>query len=95
MAHSASIASLFNLVGPELIIITLLILGFVAALIFVDCLFSRPSRGRDETGPPSPPPLSPTPSVGERLRHLDGLRQQNLVSEAEYEEQRRRIISDF
>ena len=34
-------------------------------------------------------------SIEERLSEIDGLRSQNFISEAEYEEKRRHILSDI
>jgi hypothetical protein len=90
MTPSSLMASMFNLVGPDLIIIAVILIflvafvgGGIALLVYV---FGRSRKA-------APPPLPPDASVDARLRELEQLKQKNLISEAEYEEQRRRIIS--
>ena len=90
MIASYLMASLFNLAGPDLIIIAVILIflvafvgGGIALLVYV---FGRSRKA-------TPPPLRPDASVDARLRELEELKQKNLVSDAEYEEQRRRIIS--
>ena len=84
------IASVFNLAGPDLIIILmiLVLLGVPAAGVIVLLIYlnSRKSAA-------TPPPLPTTASAAERLQQLEKLREQKLVSDVEYEEQRRRIVS--
>ena len=79
------LSSFGNLFGPDAIIIflILLILGVptIGVIALVLYLCRRESTKR--------PPLT----TAERLHELELLKQQNLVSDAEYEEQRRRIIS--
>ncbi len=87
------IASLFNLAGPDLISIffILLMLGgglFVVLMISGNLFGSGGSRGSV-----GPPPI-PDQSVEARLRRIDDLKAKGLVSDAEYEEQRRRILSE-
>ena len=83
-------ASFFNLAGPDVIILAIILIfllaflaGGVALLVFV---FGRSRKT-------APPPLRPDASVDARLQQLEQLKQKNLISDAEYEEQRRRIIS--
>jgi hypothetical protein len=90
MTPSFPMASLYNLAGPDLIILAVILIfllafvgGGIALLVYV---FGGSRKA-------APPPLRPDASVEIRLRELEQLKQNNLVSEAEYEEQRRRIIS--
>ena len=90
MTPSYLMASMFNLAGPDLIILAVILIflvafigGGIALLVYV---FGRSRKA-------APPPLRPDASVDARLRELEQLKQKNLVSDAEYEEQRRRIIS--
>lgn len=78
------LSSFGNLFGPDTLIIFLFLLiigapviGVIALVVY---LCSRDSTRR---------PLTTT----ERLQQLELLKQQGLISDAEYEEQRRQIIS--
>jgi hypothetical protein len=87
---SAQTASLFNLAGPDLIIILMILVFLAAAVIGLVVIVMSLNRRK----PTQPPPPLPTPaSVTDRLQQLEHLKQQNLISDSEYEEQRRRIIS--
>jgi len=59
--------------------------GIVIALVWY---FSSRSRPPQMIQPPQVPK-----SIQERLSEIDGLRSRNLISEAEYEEKRRQILS--
>lgn len=80
------VAAFGNLFGPDVIMIALLLVFFVGpvvgVIIGIVYLCRRKSAQR-------PPPLP----ASERLRELDLMKEQNLISAAEHEEQRRRIIS--
>ena len=93
---TSSLASLLSFLGPiggpELII--LLIIGFllfipVAIIICVALYFNRKSS------PPTPSPIPSTvePSIQARLEELESLKSRNLISESEYEEKRKEILS--
>jgi predicted membrane protein len=85
--------SLFNLAGPDLIIIFLILGMLVAAVLaVVGIVVFVTRRGRRPT-PNSPPPLPVATSCADRIEQLDELRKKQLISELEYEEQRRRILS--
>ncbi len=49
-------------------------------------------RAAGETAQPRPQPQA---AVADRLRELDGLREQGLVTDEEYRAQRRRILNDL
>lgn len=74
-----------NLFGPDTIFIFLIlfILGAptIGVIMFALYLCRRDSASRSQ------------PTTTERLQQLELLKQQSLISDAEYEEQRQRIIS--
>jgi hypothetical protein len=52
-----------------------------------------PSRAkRNQTKPPAPTPMSSPSSAADRLKTLEDLRDRNLISPAEYDERRRKIL---
>ena len=53
----------------------------------------RPRRVNRRKPAQPPPSLPMAASVAERLKHLEQLKQQSLISDTEYEEQRSRIIT--
>lgn len=89
------LASLFNLAGPDLLII-LIIFAIIGIPIFL-VLGGVFSSGRSSSAPPPPAPPQPPriPSTSERLQRLDQLKQQGLITDVEYEEQRRRILESI
>jgi hypothetical protein len=86
----ALIASLFNLGGPDLIIILLMLVLMAAPVVGIVLLVIYLNRRKPAQPPPSLPMAA---SVAERLKHLEQLKQQSLISDTEYEEQRSRIIT--
>ncbi len=74
---------------PEMIVILIVMLaipvGIVIALVWYFCSRSKPPQLAQ------PPQIQK--STQERLSEIDGLRSQNLISEVEYEEKRRLILS--
>lgn len=68
-----------------MLIILAIPVGIVIALVRY---FSSRSKPPQLIQPPQVPK-----SIQERLSEIDGLRSQNLLSEAEYEEKRRHILS--
>jgi hypothetical protein len=83
--------SILNLAGPDLMII-LLVFGMMAVVVgFVVSL----TRGARRPPASSPPTLPVATSCADRIRQLDELRQKQLISDSEYEEQRRRILSSI
>lgn len=73
---------------PEIIvllIVGLLVLGLPALIAIGILLYSRKN-----SAPPPPPP--PSPNRESRLAELDSLREKNLISETEHQEQRKRIL---
>jgi hypothetical protein len=83
--HFPVISSLFNVGGPDLLIILLLafiILG-IFAIIRVVRFMARPK---------STSLMSSTPE--ERLRKLESMRSSGTITDNEYQEQRRRILSE-
>ena len=50
---------------------------------------------RDQAPPPPPPAAAGTPSVPDRLKQLDDLRAQGLVTDEEYASKRQAIIEDL
>ena len=84
------IASMLNIAGPDMMILLLLLFVLaplsVGLVLLVIYLVRRTAASR----PPEPPTESLTT---ERLHQLEHLRRQKLVSEAEYEEQKRRIMT--
>lgn len=84
-------ASLFNLAGPDLLIILIMAFGAIAVigvLIMGGSFISRRSSQ-------PPPPIPPVGSASDRLRQLDELKQKGSISDAEYEEQRHRILNSI
>lgn len=76
---------------PEIIVIFivgLLVLGLPALIAIGILLYAR----RNSAPPPPPPPSSDRES---RLMELDSLREKNLISESEHQEQRKRILEDI
>lgn len=74
---------------PEMIVILivgLLVLGLPALIAIGVLLYTR----RNSTPPPTLPASRET-----RLAELDSLRQKNLITEAEHEEQRKRILESL
>lgn len=96
------VASILNLAGPDLIIILLILalLGIPIGIVIVMVLTGRGAFStRKNTSPSAPPPMVPPPvprpaSVSERLEQLNLLREKNLITQEEFEEQRRRIIRE-
>jgi hypothetical protein len=87
MTESLVIASLVNLAGPDLILLFFFVLipfGAVGGLVLLVVFLLAKWKA-------APPPFSTTEA---RLRELGELKQRNVISEAEYEEQRRRILSE-
>ena len=82
-------ASLFNLAGPDFIIILVIFILMGVPLIPIVLLVMYLSHRKSA----QPPPLPTAASVADRLQKLENLKQQKLVSDTEYEEQRRKIIS--
>ena len=77
---------------PEMImilIVGLLVLGLPALIAIGIIVYSR----RNSSPPPSPPP--PLASRESRLLELEALRAKNLVSESEFQEQRKRILESI
>lgn len=75
---------------PEMImilIVGILVLGLPALIAIGVLLYTRRN---------SPPPASPPPPSREtRLAELDSLRQKNLITEAEHQQQRKRILESL
>lgn len=78
---------------PELIVIFMALIflalpvGLVIVLVWYLSTRSKRSQ-RDQA-------LQPPKSAEDRLSELEGLRSQHLISEAEYEEKRRQILSSI
>ena len=76
---------------PEMIVISIVLLaipaGIVIALVWYFSLRRKPSQLAQ-------PPQIPK-SIQDRLLEIDGLRSQNLISETEYEEKRKQILSSI
>jgi hypothetical protein len=85
-----SISSIVNLAGPDLLII-FVILAMLGVPIAGIILLVSYLTGRKQHPPASP---TATPS-SERLQQLEQLRQQKLITDAEYEATRRRILSEL
>lgn len=78
---------------PEMIVILivgLMVLGLPALIAIGIIVYSRRNGG-----PPSAPPPSPIASRESRLLELEALREKNLVSDAEFQEQRKRILESI
>ncbi len=75
---------------PEIIMILVVLImlaipvGIVVGLVWYFSSRSKPTQL-----------LQVPKSIEERLSEIDGLRSQNFISEAEYEEKRRHILSDI
>ena len=79
---------------PEMIVILivgLLVLGLPALIAIGIIVYSR----RNSNPPPAPPPAPPLASRESRLLELEALRAKNLVSETEFQEQRKRILESI
>lgn len=75
---------------PEMIVILivgLMVLGLPALIAIGIIVYSRRNGGT-----PPPPPLI---SRETRLAELDSLREKNLITEAEHQEQRKRILESI
>lgn len=78
---------------PEMImilIVGLLVLGLPALIAIGIILYTR----RNSSPPPAPLP-PPLANRETRLAELDSLREKNLITEAEHQEQRKRILEDI
>lgn len=82
-----SLASIFNLGGPDLIIIVV-ILAFWVAVIGGIVLLVRFLTRRNSTGEAN----TSTPQT--RLEQIQALRSSGAINDLEYEEQRKRILSE-
>ncbi len=82
-----SIPSAFVLGGPEILVILFLLavpVGIVLLILFIVNKTQRPGLM---------PPIAPaTPE--QRLRELDALKTQNLISDEEYETKRQEILGE-
>lgn len=79
----------FALGGPEIVIL-LFLLAIPAVLAVIILVIVRATRSS------GPPPVAPIPQAsGERLRELDALREQKLITEDEYQERRKAILGDI
>jgi hypothetical protein len=95
---TSPLGSLYNLAGPDLIIILVILVLLAAPLAGLVLLFQF--LGQRKSAPPQaassiPPPLPAQLSIAARIRQLDQLKEQNLITQAEYDEQRGKIIRDF
>lgn len=92
---SSPIASLFNLAGPDLIIIFLILAVPVAGMVILFMVVRRPAdKATSRSSPGAPPPLPTKRTIAERVRELDRYRVENPMSDAEYEEKRTQIFRD-
>ena len=74
--------------GPEMIVILVILLFMAATVLLVFYLVKTISK-------PKPPALPPQASPQEKLLSLDSLLKEKLISEAEYEQQRRAILENL
>lgn len=84
MSESIVVGSLYNLAGPDLIAI-FLVLAFWAVPIAAVVVLIRWLKRRSGRHAPTP---------GQRLQTLESLRQSGAITEDEYREQRQRIVSE-
>ena len=85
MSTSLSLASFSNLAGPDLIIIFFVLAfwgGIIAGIVFLVRFFTRRNATTNTNATPE-----------QRLQRLDSLRSSGSITESEYQEQRRRILS--
>lgn len=78
---------------PEIIVILivgLMVLGLPALIAIGVLLYTRRNSSR-----PGPPSTSLPASRETRLAELDSLREKNLITEAEHQEQRKRILESI
>ena len=74
-----------------MIFVSLIMLAIPIVIVFA---LVRYFSSRSRSSQLAQPPQSPK-TIQDRLFELDGLRYQNLISEAEYEEKRRHIVSSI
>ena len=79
----------FVLGGPEIVIL-LGLLAIPVTLVLVILVIIRATR---RSGPPPAAPIAQ--ASGERLRELDALRDQKLITDDEYRERRKEILQDI
>lgn len=91
MSLLPSLAFSSNLIGGDGLIILLVLLFMAAPVVGIVLLVTYLSRRK--SGHVLPPPMPVASAPAERMQQLELLKQQNLVSEGEYEEQRRRILA--
>ena len=78
--------------GPEIIMI-LLVLGIpVVIVVVVIAIVRASSSGNSQPPYPMAAPPPPLPSPQSRLMEIDSLKAEGLISEAEHEEKRRKIL---
>lgn len=78
---------------PEMImilIVGLMVLGLPALIAIGIIVYSRRN-----SSPPIAPPSPPPASRESRLLELEALRAKNLLSESEFQEQRKRILESI
>ena len=89
IATSAWNALGFALGGAEIVIL-LILLAIPVGIAVVVLVIVRATRSS------ASPPAAPLPrSIDERLRELDALREQELITEEEHEERRRAIVDQL
>lgn len=79
----------FALGGPEIVIL-LILLAIPVGIAVVVLVIVRATRS--SASPPSAPLPRP---IDERLRELDALREQELITEEEHEERRKAIVNQL
>ncbi|MBX3739458.1 MAG: SHOCT domain-containing protein [Akkermansiaceae bacterium] len=93
--HFLPLAFLGPIGGPELILIlmVLAVLVGIPVIVLVVLALNKPGK----TPPPAmmAPPLPPPAGPQARLRELEALKAQGLISEAEYLAKREKIVGEI
>ena len=80
------IASLFNLAGPDVLIILLFAFLVISIVVVISIVRFLPRSQSNKLAPSTPE---------ERLRKLDSMLSTGAITESEYQRQRIRIVSEI
>lgn len=91
-SHTADLAAVIGVHEMIVIFLVLVMLSVPAIVAVVVVVFVTRKANRST---PLPPPVAAEKSREERLAELDGLLAQSLITEAEYQTQRERILGEL
>ena len=93
--HQPLLSSIFSLAGPDLLVIAAIVAALSIpyfALAGLCRIFRKP---RSELPPVGTPSGEAPPKVSDRLTQLQTMRENDMISEAEYQTQRKRILDSL